>query len=196
MQFCIVRGIGAFVPQRIAVGPCILPAEVNLERTFPAGERDRAVRVCHLEFFHDPRQIVVPERGIFAALQDDRAEPESVTVIGGIQDLIFGQAVTLCVRIARADAAVIAVVLAEIGELDQAAEENPVSVAEEPASGRSGETAVPPGKEVCWLSCCGIGITVLTLWPEHRHTFREPSGLERPRILRRSRCGPRRKPCR
>ena len=114
--------------QQIAVCPGLFPAAVNLERTLPAGKRNGTVQMRRFEFRHDTFQLIIPEARIFAALQDDRAEAQFISVFSGSKYLFFGQAVAADFGIARADAAVITVVFAEIGEFDQSAEENPVTV--------------------------------------------------------------------
>ena len=117
-----MRRIGGLVPEQIPVRPGVLPAAVDVIRPFPAGERDRAVRMRRLDLFHHTGDRAVAESGILAALQNDGAETEIVSVTCGRQDPVFAQTVALRFGIPGADAAVITVVAAVTGKLDQTAE--------------------------------------------------------------------------
>ena len=92
------------------------------------GERDGAVRERGADGGDDIRHSVVREVRVLPALEHEGAEAQFVPGLAAGEDLRLVQAVALRAGVAAPDAAVAAVVLAEVGELDQAADEDAAAV--------------------------------------------------------------------
>lgn len=79
MQLLVVGFIGSFVPEQVAVGPCVVHALVIAGLVFPQGEGDGAVRIAgfdHRDNGADARHRQSP----LAALHDKGAEPQGVAL--------------------------------------------------------------------------------------------------------------------
>ena len=129
-------GIGRLVAKQVAVGAGVAQAGVALAAALPHRERDRAIGVRRLESRDDPDEQVVGVVRILAALQHEGAEAQLVAHIGAREDLLLRQPVALARPVGRAQTAVVAVVLAEARELDEAAHEDVVAV--DGLAGRAG----------------------------------------------------------
>ena len=128
MKFRIMRGIGTFVPQQITVRSGLFPASISFKRTFPAGKSHGTVRMGSFQFFHNLSQVFVAETRIFTALEHHGAESEFIAMMPGGKNFLFRQTISLHPGIPCPDPAVVTVVPTVIGELDQSAQINFVSV--------------------------------------------------------------------
>ena len=124
MQLFVVRLVRGFVPQQIAVGARLEHGLIRLARKLAERQRDRAVGELRLDAAHRAADFLHAERAVLAALHDERAEAEMVALAGALENLVLGQPVAVGVRVGAADAAVQAVVAADISDLDQAADIN------------------------------------------------------------------------
>ena len=141
MQLRIVRRVRGFVPEQIAVGPRREQRAVAPFRPFAHAQGDRHVRQKRANIAHDGAQARVGEMGIFAALQHHGAETQCVSLLRAGQNVRLAQPVALGAMVAPADAAIQAVVFAEIGKFDQ-----PADVHVPPVDGLARRPR--PGKEV------------------------------------------------
>ena len=121
MEHRIMRLVGRLVAQEIAVGAGIEKALVALAGLLPDRERDRAVRERRADVPHDLTDAVVREIRVLAALEHERPKPEGMSLPAARQDLVLGETIARGGAVAAPDAAIVAVVPAIIGELDQAA---------------------------------------------------------------------------
>ena len=110
------------VAQKIAVGPRVEQLLVALPAPFAHGERHRAVGPRRLQRPHDAAEPLVGEIRILPALQHHRAEAHAVARLGAEKNFFLRQPVAAGPRVGAADAAVEAVVFAEIGKFDQPAD--------------------------------------------------------------------------
>ena len=116
------------MPQEKTVCPCLFQDAVALPGAFAYGESDCAVLPPGMDGRDDIRQTAVRKPAVLPALEYKRAEPEFIAVLTAGQDLIRREAVPLGIGVALSDPAVQTVIAAVIGELDQAAYVDVMSV--------------------------------------------------------------------
>ena len=129
VQHSVVRSICGFVTQQIAVRPRVIHGLIALPAAFADRERDRAVRVRCTDGCNQIRHPLVRPPGVFPALQHKGSVAKPVSLPAAEENLLLRQAVARLRAVGFADAAVIAVVFADIGELDDAAEIHPIAEA-------------------------------------------------------------------
>ena len=123
-----MRRRGGLVPQQIAPRTGIVIALIALARFLPDRKRDAAVRMLRSNRGDQFADFVIGVIGILAALQDKCPVAERIALFAAVENLLICQAVALCMAVARADAAVIAVVFAVVRKLDQAAQKDRIAV--------------------------------------------------------------------
>ena len=128
VQLPVMGGRGRLMAQQVAVGPGGAQVPVAFPRALPHRQRDGAARIGRLQVRHHAGQPFVGGRRIFPALQHEGAEACLPARSGTGQNLLGSQAVALAGAVAAPDAAVVAVVLADVRELDEPAREHRVSV--------------------------------------------------------------------
>ena len=116
------------MPQEKTVCPCLFQDAVTLPGAFAYGESDCAVLPPGMDGRDDIRQTAVRKPAVLPALEYKSAEPEFIAVLTAGQDLIRCEAVPLGIGVALSDPAVQTVIAAVIGELDQAAYVDVMSV--------------------------------------------------------------------
>ena len=124
MQAAVMRRICCFVTQKKALGTGIEKLLIDITAAFAYRQGDSAVRPPgsdRPDGVGDPFITGhISERArIFSSLQNKSTETEIISLTAAFQYLIFRQAVTFRIFIAAPEAAVIAVIPAEAGELDQ-----------------------------------------------------------------------------
>ena len=119
MQHAIMRRIGRFLPQKIPLRSRI---EIRLI-AFPAllanGQRNRAVRMVFMNGSHQLAHPLIGIPGVLAPLQHKGSEAQLIALFAAVQNLLPAQAIPLGILIAPSNATVIAVVFADIGELNE-----------------------------------------------------------------------------
>ena len=124
----VVVRVRRLVPEEVAVCAGGKEPLVAGPAALADGERDGAVRERGADGGDDVRHSVVREVRVLPALEHEGAEAQFVPRLAAGEDLRLVQAVALRAGVAAPDAAVAAVVLAEVGELDQAADEDAAAV--------------------------------------------------------------------
>ena len=125
--FVVCFGCG-FVPQQITVGPGGKEQTVALFAAFAERKRHSAVGVRGFELVDQIAQKVVGRRAVFTPLQNERAKAEAVALVGAVENLRFRQPVAVGAPVAAADPAIVAVVFANVADLNQHADKDAVAV--------------------------------------------------------------------
>ena len=128
VQLPVMGGRGRLMAQQVAVGPGGAQVPVAFPRALPHRQRDGAARIGRLQRTNKLGKPLVGNSRILPALQHEGAEACLPARIGTGQNLLGSQAVALAGAVAAPDAAVVAVVLADVRELDEPAREHRVSV--------------------------------------------------------------------
>ena len=121
MQPGVMGRVGALVPQQIAIRACFPKTAVTFRASFSDGQRDRAVRIAPLDGSHQFDDTVVCKVRVFSALKNKGTETEFVASRAAGQNFLRRQAVAGGMGVGAPDAAIQAVIAAEVGELDEAA---------------------------------------------------------------------------
>ena len=100
-----------------------------------------------LDGLNDADDHVILIVGILAALQNDRPKAQVIAVGRASQDVLFGQPVSVGISVRTSYAAVVAVVFAVVGELDQASYVDLVAIM------RTGNRRCLFRKERLYLGC-------------------------------------------
>ena len=129
MKGGIVRVIRRFVPKQIAGGARIEQALVRFARAFAQGKGDGAIGVALVNGGDYARHAIIGEERVFPALEHKGTEAQLVALFAACQDLFLAEPIAVCASIASPYAAVEAVVLAVVGELDEPAGEDVFAVA-------------------------------------------------------------------
>ena len=116
-----VRGL---VAQEVAVCPRFAQACVALAAALAYRERDGAVGVALVDGGHQCAEPLVVVPAVLAALEHKGAKAQLVARVSAAQHILGAQAVTLAGAVAGTQATVEAVVLADVGEFDEAAHED------------------------------------------------------------------------
>ena len=121
VQFFIVRPVRRLMAQQVAVRARLVHAAVIVRGILAQRQGDGAVGVCRADARNDPADAPHRHRAL-AALQHERAEPQLVSLRAAGQDGLLVQRVAVAAGVRSADAAVEAVVPADVAHLDQAAD--------------------------------------------------------------------------
>ena len=127
VKFRIMLRVGGLVPQEITVRARIEQQPVLRAFQFADGQRHGTVRVIRFDRADQCGETFRRICRIFAALKHERAEAILISGIAAFEDFRLVQAVTFDFQIGLADAAVQAVVAADVGKLHDAAHEDFVS---------------------------------------------------------------------
>ena len=111
--------IGSFMAQKVAVGTCTEKGVVALFRFFPEGEGNGAVRKPVPDFGDNPADSGIRIIGILTPLQNIGAKSQPVPLLTAGEDFLLAQSVPLDLLISPADSAVITIIPAVIGKLNQ-----------------------------------------------------------------------------
>ena len=128
MQIPVMRRIRGFLPEQVTVRPRLKIPQIAFPCLFPDRERDSTVRVSVFDSGHQAAQIVVPVKRILAALQNDGAESQLITLVGAGKDLFGTQPVSLRPGVGTSEPAIVTVIPAIAAELDQSAQKNSLPV--------------------------------------------------------------------
>ena len=128
MKHLVVRLVRGLMPEKISVSSGVEELLVALLLKLAHGQSDRAVRVFLLYIAYDRDYQFIRIERILAALHHKGSETKLIADVAAGQDLLFAEAVTLAVCVAAAYAAVIAVVPADVGDLDEASKINILAV--------------------------------------------------------------------
>ena len=154
MQRAVVLLAHSLVPEQISVCPCIKKSLVTLPLLFPHRECHRTVTVF-LFYGHDQLcDPVIRIPGVLAPLEHKGPEPKGITFPAALHNFFPAQTVTFRPAVSFSDPAVVAVVFAVIGKLDQSSDVNAVSVIFFPhprcfAEQISGKLLIPPLDQRC-----------------------------------------------
>ena len=117
-----MRPVRCLMPQQVAVSPRIEHGLIGLRRIFPDRKRDRAVRKLRFDRQHQRADGINIAFACLPALQNKGAEAERIPLPAAGQDLLCCEPVARAVTVGAPDAAVQAVVPANVADLDQAAD--------------------------------------------------------------------------
>ncbi len=124
----IVAGRGGLVAKQIPVSPGLLQQPVAFPASLSHGESHRAVRPPLLDGPDKAAQAFVGEPEVLPALKYKGAKPQLVARLTAAENLLLRQPVALDLAVAFSNAAVIAVVFAKVGKLNQSPDEHPVPI--------------------------------------------------------------------
>ena len=113
----MLRVIG-LVPQKETVSPGFIQLLVAFRGAFPDRESDGAVWPAFSHRRNNIRQSFIREPAVFSALKHKGAETKDIALLTAGKDILFCQAVALCVRIALSYTAVVAVIFTVICKFD------------------------------------------------------------------------------
>lgn len=119
MELCVVVAAAGLMAQQVAVRSGVKKGLVGIVPPLADGEGQRAVRKSGLDAPDETDHPLVCEPAILPALEHKGAKSQLIALAAAVQDLVLGQPVALDVRVALSDAAVVAVVPAVVGELDE-----------------------------------------------------------------------------
>ena len=119
MEHAVVCGIGRLLPQKIPLRSGIKIRLIALPAFLPDGQGNGAVRMVSMDLRYQLAHPLIGIPRILAPLQHKGAEAQLAALPAAVQNLLLAQPIAPGVLITPADAAVIAVVLADVGELDE-----------------------------------------------------------------------------
>ena len=119
----VMRGICAFVAQQITVGACLPEAGIGVGRKLSERKGDGGLGPGCTDFRDQAGQFLRGRR-ILAALQDKGAQAEPPGILAAAEDAFPGQGIAPYTRIAAPDAAVEAVVAADVAPFDEGTQED------------------------------------------------------------------------
>ena len=122
MQLSVVHRIRRLVPEQIPVCARVKICLITRSFFFPDRECHCTVRVCPLDRRHQVADPFIRKIGVFSALQHKGAKSKLIPRRAAGEDLLLREPVALGTCIAPADTAVITVIFAVVGELDQPAD--------------------------------------------------------------------------
>ena len=128
MQALVMGARSRLVTQQVAIGSSRAQPLVAFPRALPHRQRDGAARMGRLQRAHHAGQPLVGRRRVFPTLQHEGTEARAPARIGASQNLLTGKAIALASVVAAPDTAVVAVVLANVRELNEPAHEHAVPV--------------------------------------------------------------------
>ena len=128
MQHPVMGRIGGLVPQQVAVGTGVKICLIALSGLLSDRQGNGTVRMLFLDAADQPADLLVREERILPALQDNGPEAQPVPPVRAVQDLFFCQPVPVRAAVGPADPAVIAVIAAPVGEFNQSAQIDCLSV--------------------------------------------------------------------
>ena len=128
MQLFIVRRICRFVAQQIAPCTCIKIGLIVFSCLFADGECNSTVGKCRMDRSHKRADPFCCKIKIFPALQDKGTKAECIAFSAAGEDFFFCQPVAVGMTVSGPDTAIVAVIFAVIGKLDQTAHKNSISV--------------------------------------------------------------------
>ena len=111
--------IGGFVTAQITVRACIEHRLIGFTRELSERQRYCTVRELCFDLSYQMANHIDRECAVLAALHDKGAETKCIALTGAVPYLRFGQAVAVARSVGAANAAVIAVVTADIADFDQ-----------------------------------------------------------------------------
>jgi len=126
VERAVVVRVGGFMPQQIAVSPRLKVFPIGLLAFFSDGKGDGAVGIAFFDGAYQTDDIPIRIKRVFAPLQNESTEAQPVAAFTAGQNFFLRQAVAFRPVIAAPDSAVVAVVAAVVGKLDQPADVNPV----------------------------------------------------------------------
>ena len=118
--------------EKVAVSPCLKESLVALSGALTQGKGHGAIGVSRFDGGEQGSEPLVGEMTVLAALEDEGAESQLVALFAGREDVLLGEAVAVAMGISRADTAVETVVLADIADLNEAADVDGVAVDHQP----------------------------------------------------------------
>ena len=119
---------GGLVAEQVAVGARVVELLVAFPRAFTQRQGHGAVGVICLDGAEEGSKPFVGEVAVLASLEDEGAEAQLIALGAGRENILLGEAVAVAVGVSRADAAVVAVILADIADLDEAADVDGIAV--------------------------------------------------------------------
>ncbi len=128
VQSAVMPAVGCLVPEQIAVGTCISETLVAVVAPLAQRQGDGAVRELLLNAPDHALHPLVGKIPVLSPLQHKGAKTEGFTLLAAGEDIVLGEAVAVAECVAAADAAVEAVVLTDIGYLNQSADKHVISI--------------------------------------------------------------------
>ena len=124
VQISVVLLICSLMTQKIPIRTGIIKRLIALAIAFAQREGDGTVRVFLPNCAHKRNHSLIGEIRVLSALQHKGAKAERVSLLAALKDLLNTQPIPLRILIAAANAAVIAIISADVCEFDQSAQEN------------------------------------------------------------------------
>ena len=128
VQHGVMGGVCRLMAQQVAVRAGIKPELVDRSLAFPQREGDGAVRPVGLDGPYPLRDLVRGEAGVLSPLEHEGAKAPLIPPGAAVQDGVPLQAVAAHRGIAPANAAVEAVILADVGAFDETADVDGVPI--------------------------------------------------------------------
>ena len=99
MQLLVVRTTRGLVPQQITVGSGFIETLIALSRTLPDRKRHSTIRMRGLDVRNDPAEAIVSVMWILASLEDERPEPELISLVTACEYLLVRQPIPVTLAV-------------------------------------------------------------------------------------------------
>lgn len=121
MKTSVVVWVCGLVAEEIPVCPGLKEALVAGPAPLPQGESQGTVGPPGLDLLDERAENLIGEVAVLPPLKDKGAKAQGIALLAAVQNVLGGQAVAVTVRVAFANAAVEAVVFAQIADFNEAA---------------------------------------------------------------------------
>ena len=128
MQLCVVGGCRRLMSQQVATRPSFVKSGIAFAAALAQGEGDRAVGKTLVHSADPFLQHSVRKKRVLAALQHKSAKAQRVAMFAAGQEILQRQAVARGRAIAATNAAIEAVVFADVRDLDEPAQIDRIAI--------------------------------------------------------------------
>lgn len=120
--------IMCLMPQKISVGSGVEESPIAVEGLLSNGKRDGTIRVETFDVCDQADHFLIRIIRILSALQYEGSESQFISGLAAGEDIFFREPIASGAGVAPADSAVETIVFAVVGEFDQSADIDAVSV--------------------------------------------------------------------
>ena len=128
MKSAVMPSFISFVAEQIPVGAGFIELFAAVIRTLAHGQGDGTVGELSADIRDNIAESLIGKPSVLASLQHKCAEAQIISLLTAGEDVFFGSPVSLGIWIAFSDTAVVTVVPAVVGELDEPADIDAVPV--------------------------------------------------------------------